>query len=74
MTETNTITAPGGAFLEYRLDGSVMTIDHTFVPPAARGTGVAAALVEKALETARINNWSVVPECSYVAAYLKRRK
>ncbi len=46
--------------------------DHTFVPPAFRGRGVAAMLVEALISTARQRGWQIVPQCSYVAASFKR--
>jgi predicted GNAT family acetyltransferase len=58
--------------LEYQLAGTVMTITHTEVPPAVGGRGIAGALVQSALETARDMGWQVVPACSYAAAWIKR--
>jgi uncharacterized protein len=58
--------------IDYRLAGEVMTITHTGVPEAVGGRGIAADLMRTALETARANHWTVVPACSYAAAFLKR--
>jgi len=58
--------------LDYELNGSVMTITHTGVPPAAGGKGVAAELTRVALDTARQSQWQVVPRCSYAAVYIER--
>ena len=58
--------------LDYFLRGGVMTITHTGVPPAIGGRGVAAELTRVALETARRENWQVVPACSYAAAFIRR--
>ena len=58
--------------LDYSLDGEVMTITHTGVPPAVGGLGVASALVEAALTTARSKGWKVMPACSYAAAWIDR--
>ena len=58
--------------LDYDLVGSVMTITHTGVPAAVGGKGIAAALTRTALDTARQNQWSVVPRCSYAAVYIER--
>ncbi|SRR5258708_25012429 len=60
------------AVVDYHLGTGKMVITHTFVPPAARGQGVAEKLVRSALEAARTEGLSVVPECSYVAAFIKR--
>ena len=58
--------------LDYHLNDMVMTITHTGVPTAVGGKGIAAALTQVALDTARQNNWRVVPTCSYAAVYIKR--
>ncbi len=58
--------------IDYVLSGNTMTITHTGVPPAVGGRGVAAALTESALTTAREHGWRVVPACSYADAYIRR--
>jgi predicted GNAT family acetyltransferase len=58
--------------LSYQLDDGVMTITHTGVPARVGGRGLAAALVEKALTTARSEGWKVVPACSYADAWMRR--
>ena len=60
------------AELTYRLAGGRMTIDHTGVPGAIGGRGVAADLVRAALEFARSEGLKVVPACTYAAAYIQR--
>lgn len=57
---------------DYRLAGTVMAMHHTDVPPALEGRGIAAALVQAALDHARREGWRVQPVCSYVAAYMQR--
>ncbi len=58
--------------VDYRLDGSLMHLVHTEVPPPVGGRGVAAALVRAALEEARRLGWRVNPLCSYVRVYMRR--
>lgn len=58
--------------LDYTLAGSVMTLTHTGVPAAVGGRGIASALVRAALEFARRESWTVIPECSYVAVWMQR--
>ena len=58
--------------LDYSLTDAVMTITHTGVPPQVGGRGIAAALVQAAMEAAREEGWRVVPACSYAAAWLQR--
>jgi predicted GNAT family acetyltransferase len=58
--------------LDYQLADGVMTITHTGVPPQVGGRGLAAALVESALTTARAEGWKVVPACSYADVWMRR--
>lgn len=57
---------------DYRLDGSLMHMNHTFVHPALEGRGIAAQLVEAALQWAQTQGYKVNPSCSYVRVYIKR--
>jgi len=50
----------------------IMTITHTGVPAEVGGRGIAAALVEAAVNTARAEGWKVVPACSYAAVWMRR--
>lgn len=58
--------------LDYTLASGVMTITRTEVPAAVGGRGIAAALVQQAMVTARAEGWRVVPACSYAGAWLQR--
>ena len=58
--------------LDYTLESGVMTITHTGVPAAVGGRGIASALVQAALDSARGEGWKVVPSCSYAAAWMRR--
>ena len=62
----------GVAECVYRLQGGVMNIVHTEVPPASEGRGIAAALVRAALAHARAHGLRVRPSCSYVRTYMRR--
>ncbi len=58
--------------LDYVLQGQVMAITHTGVPPALEGRGIAARLVEAGLQWAQAEGLKVRPVCSYVQVYLRR--
>lgn len=58
--------------LDYRLDGTVMRIHHTEVPPEMEGRGIASALVQAAVAHARREGLSIQPLCSYVGAWMRR--
>ena len=60
------------AELVYRLQQGRLIIDHTGVPEAIGGKGVAGELVKAALEYARAEGLRVVAACSYSAAYVQR--
>ena len=78
------IVASGGEFiatlpgesatgqLTYVTRGDVLVVDHTIVPSAIGGRGVAAALVEALIAHARAEKLKIDPQCSYVAAAFKR--
>ena len=51
-----------------------LVFNHTFVPPELRGRNLAAILTKFALEDARVQGRRVVPQCSYVAAYMERNR
>jgi uncharacterized protein len=58
--------------LDYTLAAKTMTITHVLVPDPVSGRGIAAALTEAALTTARASGWRVLPQCPYAAAYVRR--
>ena len=60
------------AELTWHALGPLRVADHTFVPPAMRGRGVAQVLVEALVADARQLGFKIVPQCSYVAAQFRR--
>ncbi|MCQ8781963.1 GNAT family N-acetyltransferase [Mangrovibrevibacter kandeliae] len=62
------------AEMTYHMRGeTVVVFDHTFVPPALRGRGLAEQLVAAGVEWAKAEGLRIVPQCSYVAALFQRR-
>lgn len=57
---------------EYRLEGERLVITHVGVPEALRGRGIAAEVMKGVVEDAQGRGLTIVPVCSYAAAYLKR--
>jgi len=53
-------------------DPNRIVFTHTEVPEALSGRGLAGAIVKYGLDYAREKNLTVVPQCSYVAAFVKR--
>lgn len=60
------------AFVAYRRDGAVISLDHAEVPRALEGRGVGSALVRATLDAVRGQGLTVVPRCSFVAAFIRR--
>lgn len=58
--------------LDYRDHRGRRVVTHTGVRPAFEGRGLASRLVRRALDDVRAEQILVVPQCSYVAAYLDR--
>ncbi len=59
------------AFLNYRLDSSVITFTHTEVPASLNGRGIGTALVKAGLDYAEKNSLRVVPRCPFVADFIE---
>ena len=60
------------AVAAYQLEGDTIVFTHTIVPKAIEGRGVASKLIRAALDSARDRELKVVPQCPFVAAYIKR--
>ncbi len=67
------IEVPGGtAELAYQEMGEgILDLVSTYVPPAARGQGLAGRLVEAAMAHARAEGLRIIPSCWYVADWLR---
>ncbi len=60
------------AFMKYRRNGGVLTLDHTETPVEARGRGIASRLVAGVLDEVRRRGLKIVPRCAFVRAYLAK--
>jgi uncharacterized protein len=56
----------------YRRSPGLVDFNHTGVPRALEGRGIAAALVAEALAWAAAEGLKVRPSCSYVRVYMQR--
>ena len=65
------IDAEGEITFTHRGNG-VISADHTGVPDAMGGKGVAKALLDFMLEDARANAFRIIPVCPYVRAQYAR--
>lgn len=57
--------------IDYRAGTDADVFTHTEVAPAHRGTGLAVVLVRAALDDVRARGRTVVPQCWYVADFLR---
>lgn len=60
------------AFLTYRREDDQIVLIHTEVPKELGGRGLGSELARAALEHARDNGLTVVPECPFVRSFLER--
>ena len=65
-------SGPALAFVAYRRNGDVLSLDHAEVPPALEGQGVGSRLVKATLDDIRAKGLKVIPRCGFVRAYLRR--
>lgn len=56
---------------DYRLSGQRVDFNHTYVPDALRGRGVAEKLVRTALSWARQEGYQIEASCWYVRKFLR---
>lgn len=62
------------AFISYSVSGNIVTLVHTEVPESLAGQGVGSKLVRGTLELLRSRGVRVVPECPFVAAYIRKHR
>ena len=60
------------AYADYRREGDRLAISYVHAAPELRGMGTAGRLMEGVLKVAREAGWTVMPLCSYAAAYIRR--
>ena len=58
--------------LTWTLRNGARDAEHTLVPDAMRGRGIAGKLVEALIDDARSEGFKIIPSCSYVAAQFRR--
>jgi hypothetical protein len=66
-----TEVGPRTAFLNYILTEKQITFTHTEVPKAIEGRGIGTALAKAGLDYASANGLKVVPQCPFVADFIK---
>ena len=61
------------AKLEFNIKNNTLLINSVEVTPQLRGQGIAADLVEKALEYSKVYELEILPICSYAKDYILKR-
>lgn len=59
------------AFIEYLPGNGLLILTHTEVPSQFKGQGIGKELVRAALEDIRKKGLHVVPQCTFVAQYIR---
>ena len=59
-------------FIDYQLDGQVISLIHTEVDSSFQGGGLASSLARFSLDDARNRQLAVLPFCPYVQSWLKK--
>ena len=62
------------AYSKYLLAGDKIIIEHTEVPEALDGHGLAGRMVSTALDYARTQNLKVLPVCPFAKAFIGRHR
>ena len=62
----------GVAFVDYSLNGTIVSLDHAEVPPALEGQGIGSRLVAATLTHVRSKGQRIVVRCGFVRAYMRR--
>jgi len=61
------------AKVDYKIDGTTITLEHTTVPEALQGRGLAGQLMKAAMDFARQRGLSIVPVCEIAVGFMKKR-
>ena len=56
----------------YKLDGNVITFEHTDVPKELGGRGVGSILVQGALDQVRASGLKLIPQCPFLKAWIEK--
>lgn len=61
------------AKVAYKLDGGTICFEHTTIPEALQGRGLAGQMAQTCLASARERGLAVTPECAVFVNYMKKR-
>ena len=58
-------------FVQYRVQGNVMTMVHAEVDPSFEGKGVGSELAKQSLSDVRARSLELIPRCPFIAHYVR---
>lgn len=61
-------------YADYRKEDGRLVIPYVFAPPELRGTGAVDKLMRQILDHANAGNKTIIPVCSYAAAWMRRHQ
>ncbi|WP_395374007.1 GNAT family N-acetyltransferase [Marinicella sp. W31] len=61
------------ALVDYRFKDDVWVLTHTKVPQELGGRGIGTSLVKKVLDYLDEKKIKVIPQCSFIAAFIEKR-
>ena len=67
-------SGPEAELTTSKVSDTLIIVDHTFVPDALRGKGIAAALGDKVIADARQAGKRIVPLCPFLRSYTSKNK
>lgn len=60
------------AVAAYQMEDDTIVFTHTIVPKALEGRGVGSKLIRAALDSARDRGLKVIPQCTFVRAFIDK--
>ena len=60
------------SFIDYRRSAGVIALTHAEVPPQLEGRGIGSRMARAVLDAIRAKGEKVIPQCSFVAAFIRR--
>lgn len=67
-----TVNGSSVGYAAYRRSESSTVFTHTEISPEGEGRGYGSMLARAALDQEKAAHWQVVPECPFIAGYIRR--
>ena len=60
------------SFIDYRRSSGIVALTHAEVPSQLEGRGIGSRMARAVLDAIRAKDEKVIPQCSFVAAFIRR--